>query len=258
MYYSAGTSSVSSTFVRLSLPIREYVDASFVSESEPVGNHPSDTSPVMPRVFVEADCSYSNVEYETIPDFISFEAIISASAETVNSFNNTRKDLDKIFYSMYITEVINSFGVENDPCAPEIYNILYNALKTIANCENKKDILLAVLKFQLKIMQTSGFLPELNTCLKCGCKINQNAYFSINEGGIICEECLNDTKGKLSIHNKIREFLCYLATSDFNGQTDYEIKATEKVCEVCFNLLKKCIEPHSIKKIKTTDFLTAI
>ena len=181
-----------------------------------------------------------------------------SQAETVNSFNNTRKDLDKIFYSMYITEVINSFGVENDPCAPEIYNILYNALKTIANCENKKDILLAVLKFQLKIMQTSGFLPELNTCLKCGCKINQNAYFSINEGGIICEECLNDTKGKLSIHNKIREFLCYLATSDFNGQTDYEIKATEKVCEVCFNLLKKCIEPHSIKKIKTTDFLTAI
>lgn len=183
---------------------------------------------------------------------------VVSQAETVNAFGNTRKDLDKIFYSMYLTEVVSSFGVENDPCSEDIYNTLYNALKTIAECANKKDILLTVLKFQLKIMHISGFSPEFNTCLKCGCKIDSNAYFMIYEGGIMCPDCVKNVNGKLMIHNKIREFLNYLVNADFDAITDYETKATEKVCEVCFNLLKKCIEQHSMKKFKTTEILAAI
>lgn len=183
---------------------------------------------------------------------------IVSQAETINSFGNTRKDLDKIFYSMYLTEVVNNFGIENDPCSEDIFDILYKALNSIAQSANKKEVLLSVLKFQLKIMQTSGFAPELNTCLKCGCKITDNAYFLINEGGIMCEDCINDTRGKLSIHNKIRDFLNYLTTAEFDAVTDYEIKATEKVCEVCFNLLKNCIELHSSRKIKTTQMLAVI
>lgn len=183
---------------------------------------------------------------------------VVSQAETLNSFGGTRKDLDKIFYSMYLTEVVNNFGVENDPCAADTYDTLYNALKSIAESPAKKDILLTVLKFQLKMMYISGFSPEFNTCLKCGCKVDSNAYFLINEGGIICEDCINDSRGKLIIHSKIREFLNYLTNAEFNAVTDYETKATEKVCEVCFNLLKKCIEQHSARKIRTTEILAAI
>lgn len=183
---------------------------------------------------------------------------VVSQAETINTFGKTRKDLDKIFYSMYLTEVVNNFGVENDPCSEEIYETLYNALKTITDCTEKKDILLTVLKFQLKIMHISGFSPEFNTCLKCGCKIDTNAYFLINEGGIVCPNCISDIHGKLMLHNKLREFLNYLVSADYEAVTDYETKATEKVCEACFNLLKKCIEQHSAKKIKTTQVLAAI
>lgn len=183
---------------------------------------------------------------------------VVSQAETINSFNNTRKDLDKIFYSMYITEIINNFGIENDPCSEETYELLFNALKAIADAPSKKDILLTVLKFQLKIMQISGFSPEFKTCLKCGCHIEDNAYFLLNEGGIICAQCINNTQGKLLLHNKIRGFLNHLTIADFTTITDYETKATEKICEVCFNLLKNCLEQHSSKKIKTTEILAAI
>lgn len=183
---------------------------------------------------------------------------IVSQAETLNSFGGTRKDLDKIFYSMYLTEVVNNFGVENDPCSAETYDTLYNALKTIADASEKKEILLTVLKFQLKMMHISGFSPEFNTCLKCGCKIDSNAYFLINEGGIICADCINDSRGKLIIHNKIRMFLNYLTCADFNAVTDYEIKANEKVCQVCFNFLKQCIAQHCARKIRTTEILAAI
>ena len=71
-------------------------------------------------------------------------------ADVLNTFNKTRRDMDKIFYSMYISEVVSNFGVENDPCSVDIYNLLYKALDKISEADSKIQILLSVIKFQLK------------------------------------------------------------------------------------------------------------
>ena len=78
-------------------------------------------------------------------------------AEALNTFKKTRTDLDKIFYSMYVTEIVSNFGVEEDPSASAIYELLYKTLDSIANSQNKIEIMLSVIKFQLKIMIESGF-----------------------------------------------------------------------------------------------------
>ena len=69
-------------------------------------------------------------------------------AEALNTFQKTRQNMDKIFYSMYITEVVNNFGVEDDPCAKEVYDILYKALEKISNASDNVEILISVIKFQ--------------------------------------------------------------------------------------------------------------
>ena len=87
-------------------------------------------------------------------------------------------NMDKIFYSMYISEVVNNFGVEDDPCSKEVYDILYKALDMISNAVDNVQILIAVIRFQLKMMQISGFAIELDTCLCCGEHIeNQKLHF---------------------------------------------------------------------------------
>ena len=86
-------------------------------------------------------------------------------ADVLNTFNKTRRDMDKIFYSMYISEVVSNFGLEDDPCSKEIYDLLYKALEKISDAETKEEILLAVIKFQLKMMQISGFGIEFESCL---------------------------------------------------------------------------------------------
>src|SRR5574344_1429260 len=107
-------------------------------------------------------------------------------AEALNTFNKTRRDMDKIFYSMYVSEIVNNFGVEDDPCSEEIFNLLYEALEAVSNAENKVEIILAVLKFQLKMMQISGFGIELNRCLICGKLLkDENLYFSSIKGGVV-------------------------------------------------------------------------
>ena len=177
-------------------------------------------------------------------------------ADVLNTFNKTRRDMDKIFYSMYISEVVSNFGLEDDPCSKEIYDLLYKALEKISDAETKEEILIAVIKFQLKMMQISGFGIEFESCLCCREPIGEeNMYFSSRMGGVVCEKCNETLHLKTMMHHKIRDFLNALVQFDFDYKSEYEDKATEKVCTVCFELLKGYINEHSSRKFNTTSVL---
>lgn len=181
-------------------------------------------------------------------------------AEALNTFNKTRTDLDKIFYSMYVTEVIHNFGLEEDPGAAVIYELLYKSLESISVADNKIDIMLAVIKFQLKMMVVSGFSIEFENCLHCHKEINdETMYFVPSMGGIVCSQCAQKipTDKKLMPY-KLRDFFRQMADNDFDTKGVYEQKATEKVCEVCFNVLKEYIETKSPRRFKSTDVLNEL
>lgn len=180
-------------------------------------------------------------------------------AQSINTFNESRHDIDKLICSSYISEVVSNFGVEEDPCSKEVYDLLYKALDKISRSKTKKDVLIAVIKFQLKMMLISGFSLELDSCLCCGERVlNEDMYFSQDMGGIICEECNQTFKIKTKMHYKIRDFLEAMLQFDFDYTCDYDQKANEKVCTVCFNLLKNYIQSHSSKKFKSDKILQEI
>lgn len=180
-------------------------------------------------------------------------------AEALNTFKKSRQNMDKLFYSAYCSEIIANFGMEDDPSSAEVYDLLYKALDKISNAEGKKDVLIAVIKFQLKMMLISGFVPELDTCLCCREEITtDNMFFSVNMGGIICPECNQTFNVKIKMHRKIRDFLLAMLQFNFDYESDYDRKATEKVCSVCYNLLNDYLQERSPKKFKTTGVLQSI
>jgi len=177
-------------------------------------------------------------------------------AEALNTFKETRQDFDKLVYSSYISEIVSIFGVEDDPSSKEVYELFYKALDRISNSKSKKDVMIAVIKFQLKMMLIAGFGLEFDICLCCREQIlDEDMYFSVQMGGVVCEEC-NETLGvKLKLHNKMRDFLQAMMQFDFNYESDYDKKATDKVCDVCFNLLNDYIQSHTDKKIKALSVM---
>lgn len=180
-------------------------------------------------------------------------------AQAINTFKDSRQDIDKLMCSSYISEVVSNFGVEDDPCSKDIYDLLYKALDRISKSKTKKDVLIAVIKFQLKMMLISGFSLELDSCLCCGERVlNESMYFSHEMGGIICEECNQTFKLKTKMHYKIRDFLEAMLQFDFDYTCDYDQKATEKVCIVCFKLLKDYIRLRSGKNFKTDKILQEV
>ena len=179
-------------------------------------------------------------------------------AEALNTFKDSRQDYDKLMYSSYISEIISIFGVEDDPSSKEVYDLFYKALDRISNADSKKDVMIAVIKFQLKMMLIVGFGLEFDTCLCCREEIlNEDMYFSIQMGGVVCEECNKDLGVKLKLHHKMRDFMQAMMQFDFNYESEYDKKATEKVCDVCFNLLNEYIQSHTDKKIKSISILNA-
>lgn len=180
-------------------------------------------------------------------------------AEALNTFQNTRRNMDKIFYSMYISEVVTNFGVEDDPCSNEVYELLYKALDRISNASDTIEILIAVIKFQLKMMLISGLGIELECCLCCGNHVkDERMFFSPQMGGIVCNECNENYKLHTLMHYKLRDFLNACLQYDFDFESEYDKKANEKVCMVCFELLKEYININSSKKFNSTDILQEI
>ena len=106
------------------------------------------------------------------------------------------------------------------------------------------------------MMRVSGFSLELDKCLCCGKPIeNENMYFSGRLGGVVCHAC-NAHYGLSDVmHYKLRDFMSVLANSEFDEISEYEEKATEKICLVSFELLKTYINSHSVKKFKSTAIL---
>ena len=180
-------------------------------------------------------------------------------AEALNTFFNLRSDMNKLFYAMYCSEIVANFGIENDPNSEDIYNLFYTFLEQISLSKTKEQAMLCVLRFQLKIMDVTGYSLELNECVKCA-KPPENGeiYFSIEQGGILCKKCAQGVCKKIRIPYKIKEFLSVLLKEDFTSHTRYDDLATEKICYTCINLLKNYIEYYSPKRFKTTQMLESI
>lgn len=181
-------------------------------------------------------------------------------AEVLNTFHKTRQDIDKIFYSMYVTEVVHNFGLEEDPGSEIIYNLLYKTLNAISISENKVEIMIAVVKFQLKMMIESGFSIEFDRCLHCHNTVkDETMYFVPNLGGIVCQNCAERIHyNKKQMPYKLRDFFKQMSINDFEEKGEYELKANEKVCTVTFEVLKEYIALKSPKKFKSTSILQEI
>lgn len=173
-------------------------------------------------------------------------------AQTLNHFKKTRENIDKLVLSSYVSELVMNFGEGSETSSKEIYALLYKTLEKIANSIEKKDMLIAAIKFQLKILLITGFCVELDVCLCCKEQVkDDNMYFSSSMGGIVCEKCGGILHTRLKMHRKIRDFLLAMLQFDLDFESDYDRKATEKICSVCFNLLDEYIEIRTNKKQKS-------
>lgn len=172
---------------------------------------------------------------------------VVSQAEVLNGFKNIRLDFTRLGLAIYCAELVGIFGVENDPNSQTIYSLILDTLAQINETSGKSNLLDIVMKFQLKLMEITGYKLSLNKCCCCGHDYKENFRFSISSGGVVCPECA----GFSSISSEKTKQLLSVLKNNPNEQT-----LASK--EFCFDMMKDYISYHSHKKIKTHSFLSII
>lgn len=103
----------------------------------------------------------------------------------LKSYYNFYDDIDKMSYAQVIIEkilVLNN-SITN-------YKTLYLFVEDIFDLFTKfNDVRIITLIFEIKLLYLLGIAPNFKKCTKC--TNEKNGLFVLDEGGIICNECLN-------------------------------------------------------------------
>lgn len=106
----------------------------------------------------------------------------------IDFFGNSREDINRTLYSMYIMELLDKSLMEK-VVLPELYQLTVKILDLL-NREGLK--LLLIRYFEMQLLLNLGYKPVTNYCVLCGGTITSGVKFSLSEGGVVCDKCLQD------------------------------------------------------------------
>ena len=106
-------------------------------------------------------------------------------AESLEGFRPLREDLHRLSQALYMLELVDAFSQEEQPNYP-IYRLVLDSLRSLSG-----DAPSALLPyFQLRLLDYSGFRPELHRCVECESSLEPGLHsFSPNRGGALCDSC---------------------------------------------------------------------
>jgi len=170
-----------------------------------------------------------------------------------NFFGNLRKDLKKTSYAYYFSELIQDFLQLHDK-NEDIFNLLVNSLIALDGEKIDAEILARI--FELQLLSLSGFKPKIDCCLTCSNEVKDKAFFSFNEGGLLCLRCARNTRGVVTITHDALFFIHLLESKKLSELMHLKIAPSLKK-ELAL-VLHQFMQVHSGKKFRSLKFIKQI
>lgn len=118
---------------------------------------------------------------------------IVTEAEVINTFRNIKSDLNKVASSYKVLELVESITQE-DQENYSVYNLLLTILSYLNSETDKEQIQSYLRAFEIKLLGTSGFRPNMATCIKCQqILIPRENFLCPDLGGIVDSSCIRDS-----------------------------------------------------------------
>ncbi len=176
-----------------------------------------------------------------------------SQTEIVESFFPTSKEVIKFAFATHCAEIVNKLTEEREA------NItLFNLLKIVLHyLRETKDPKLLTLSFQWKVISILGYKPSFDLCCRCNKGVEDQkigGYFSIKDGGIICQNCVSkDNRDYRQISNYFirlvkKILITPLATISKHTIPEGRVEELEEITELY-------LAYHAEKGFKTNDFL---
>lgn len=137
---------------------------------------------------------------------------IVTQADTVDAYLPLRENLEKIAQASYVLELLDRFTYE-EGANRNIYQLLVD---TLSRLEQDADSFLTLRYYELHLLDFLGFRPDLNTCVRCGEKIEAvDQFFSVALGGVVCPRCGAIEGGLRPLSLPVLRYLRHVQRSSF-------------------------------------------
>ena len=184
------------------------------------------------------------------------DLLIVTQADTVNAFLPLHEDLVKTGYAAYIVELLDRFTYEEQGGNPTLFNLL---VETLDRIEKEADAWLSVRYYEMRLLDSMGFRPQLFECANCGREIlAEDQFFSFTAGGVICPRCGQGLPNLMQISMEALKYLRHFQRSSYRdasrARTSLEVqKETEILMQGYFTYIleRELNTPGFIKWVKS-------
>ena len=172
-------------------------------------------------------------------------------AETLKSYFSIGEDVDKYMCGSYVLEFMDKLLEEEAP-SPKLFLLLNEFFELIE--KRPREYLFLVRAFQIKAIQLSGYMPELDRCVVCGRKEGP-FVFGVEAGGVVCANCTKDIGLIYKVDSGIIDKIKYIAANPLRKMGNLYLD--EPSLSVISELIKRYIAYHmDIQNLKSEEFLS--
>jgi DNA repair protein RecO (recombination protein O) len=148
---------------------------------------------------------------------------------------NLRNDLFVLYACLFAAELLNKLTDDHDP-HPELFDgfleFLHNANEQDSAGNQKRNILVLLILFQLTLLKEIGLQPILNRCANCKTSYEPRAtsheiYFSSSANGLICRDCEAGFPDKIKLTKEA--WTCLAAFKRIPDSSEKTLEEIEKV-----------------------------
>jgi len=183
------------------------------------------------------------------------DLLIVTQAETINAFLAIGEDLVKTGYASYVIELLDRFTYEEESGHPSLFKLLVDTLDRL---EKESDAWVAVRYYEMRLLDYTGFRPQLFECANCGREIlPEDQFFSFSAGGAICPRCGQGLPNLTKISVETLKYLRHFQRSSYReasrGHPSLEVqKEAEILMQGYFTYLveRELNTPGFIKRVK--------
>jgi len=159
------------------------------------------------------------------------DLLIVTQAETIDAHTPIREDLARTGYAAYVIELLDRFVPDDEIAVPSLFRLLS---ETLSRLSSGVEPWLAVLYYEMRLLDFLGFRPQLFECANCSREIlAEDQFFSYAAGGAICPRCGEGLKGPLPISLEALKYLRHFQRSSYaQASRAHPDPATQKELEV--------------------------
>ena len=115
------------------------------------------------------------------------------SCDLIESFYSLTTNIERLAFATYIAD-LTGYTVQEEEGTERLLSLFLNTFYLFARWGGELRTVKCV--YELKLLEYLGFSPYLDACTSCG--NTEAAYFSPEEGGLVCESCHHARHQKIS------------------------------------------------------------